>query len=70
MTDPFGLQRSNLDASFQDWFMLCERWWAEVGFEQAYDYSHHPWQQWYASGLTVELAVSLAHRETFASDLP
>ena len=70
MSDPFGLQRSKLDADYQDWFMMCDRWWDEVGFEQAYDYGKYPWEHWYSSGLTVEMAVRLAHRETFGSDLP
>ncbi len=69
MSDPFQLHATRATCDYQAWFMACERWWDEVGWEDARDYSHYPWEQWYATGWTVEAAVRAAHRETFGSDL-
>lgn len=70
MSDPFELQATCASHDYTAWFLACERWWDEVGFEEARDYSHYPWEQWYASGLTVDAAVRAAHRLTFGSELP
>jgi len=70
MSDPFHLLDTREQCDYATWFFHCDRWWDEVGFEQAWDYTQYDWEQWYASGLTVEQAVRLAHRETFGSDLP
>jgi hypothetical protein len=70
VSDPFERQATCDTYDYDRWFFACERWWDEVGWEEASDYLYLPWQEWYAAGYTVDAAVRAAHRETFGRELP
>jgi len=60
---------TRLDATYDEWFMACWRWWDRYGFEEAQDYPWLPWREWYEAGLTAQQGARKAHEAVFGGPL-